>query len=60
MFQLWRRCRHKWEEFKQLLADGKSDADALMSRFEALLLPTHVRGHLDLIEEVAPFSAARN
>ena len=49
---------HKWEDFKQLLADGKTDAEALdevgLKRYCCRRMYV---GHLDLIEEVAPFSA---
>lgn len=52
---------HKWDEFKQLCADGKSDAEALddvgLKRYCCRRMYV---GHLDLVEEVAPFSAARS
>ena len=52
---------HKWEEFKQMKADGKSDAEAPdevgLKRYCCRRMYV---GHLDLIHEVAPFSAARN
>ena len=52
---------HKWEEFKQLLADGKTDAEALDEvGLERYCCRRMYVGHLDLIHEVAPFSAARN
>jgi len=51
---------HKWDEFKQLVSGGMSDADALdnigLKRYCCRRMYV---GHLDLIEEVAPFSAAR-
>jgi len=52
---------HKWEEFKQLLADGKTDAEALDSvGLKRYCCRRMYVGHHDLIEEIAPFSAARN
>ncbi len=52
---------HKWEEYKQLVADGKTDSEAMdavgLKRYCCRRMYV---GHLDLIEEVAPFSASRN
>ncbi len=52
---------HKWEEFKQLQSEGKTDAEALdevgLTRYCCRRMYV---GHLDLIQEVAPFSAARS
>ncbi len=52
---------HKWEEFKQLRSEGKTDAEALdtvgLRRYCCRRMYV---GHLDLIQEVAPFSASRN
>ena len=52
---------HKWEEYKQLVADGKTDSEAMdavgLKRYCCRRMYV---GHLDLIEEVAPFSAARS
>ena len=52
---------HKWEEYKQMVADGKSESEAMddvgLKRYCCRRMYV---GHLDLIEEVAPFSAARN
>jgi len=52
---------HKWEEYKQSVADGKTESEAM----DAVGLKRDCCrrmyvGHLDLIEEVAPFSAARS
>ena len=52
---------HKREEYKQMVADGKSESEAMddvgLKRYCCRRMYV---GHLDLIEEVAPFSAARN
>ena len=52
---------HKWEEFKLLLSEGKTDAEALdevgLDRYCCRRIYV---GHLDLIQEIIPFSAARN
>ena len=52
---------HKWEEFKQLRSEGKTDAEALdLVGLRRYCCRRMYVGHLDLIQEVAPFSAARN
>ncbi|MCH1540970.1 MAG: DNA-directed RNA polymerase subunit N [Candidatus Poseidonia sp.] len=52
---------HKWEEFQRILSEGKTDAEALdevgLKRYCCRRMYV---GHLDLVHEVAPFSAARN
>ena len=52
---------HTWEEFKQLRSEGKTDAEALdIVGLRRYCCRRMYVGHLDLIQEVAPFSASRN
>tara|TARA_B100001250_G_C19718608_1_gene752739 strand:- start:56 stop:256 length:201 start_codon:yes stop_codon:yes gene_type:complete len=51
---------HKWEEFKELTEGGAEISDALdQVGFTRYCCRRMYVGHLDLIEEVAPFSASQ-
>jgi DNA-directed RNA polymerase I, II, and III subunit RPABC5 len=49
---------HKWEAFNEKLAEGASVGDALDAvGFERYCCRRMYVGHIDLIEEIVPFSA---
>ena len=52
---------HKWEEYKQLVADGKTESEAMDAvGLKRYCSRSKYDGHIDLIQEVAPFRAARS